>query len=69
MSDARSELKTVGDIAREEGVPAHRVAYAIETYRIEPTQRAGILRLYDESKIVAIRSALRRISQRSGVIA
>ncbi len=69
MSDAPSELKTVGDIARDEGIPPHRVAYAIETYRIEPTQRAGILRLYDASKIVTIRSALRRIADRTGAIA
>lgn len=69
VSDTLRELKTVGDVARGEGVPAHRVAYAIETYHIEPTQRAGILRLYDESKIVVIRSALRRIAKRSGALA
>ena len=68
MPESTGELKTVGDIAREEGVPAHRVAYAIETYRIEPTQRAGILRLYDESKIVVIHSALRRIAGRSRAV-
>ena len=62
-------LQTVGDIARDEGVPPYKIAYAISTYGIEPTQRAGVLRLFDEVKIAAIRSALRRIAERTGAIA
>lgn len=61
-------LKTVGDIARNEGVPPYRIAYAISTYGIEPTQRAGVLRLFDEAKVAAIRSALRRIAGRTGAL-
>ena len=59
-------LSTIGDIARMLGVTPARVSYAIQTYRIEPTQRAGILRMYDETKIEAIRSALRRIESNKG---
>lgn len=61
------QLRTVGEIARELNTPPHRVAYAIDTYRIEPTQRAGILRLFDSDKIAVIRSALRRTAGRARV--
>ena len=64
MKKGRHPLLTVGDIARLEGVPPRRVTYAIDSYRIAPTQRAGILRLYDESKLEAIRWAMRRIKQK-----
>jgi hypothetical protein len=60
----KPQLQTVGDIAKAEGVRASRVAYAIDVYRIAPTQRAGILRLFDEAGVDAIRSALRRIESR-----
>lgn len=57
----QTKLKTIGDIARALGVTSSRVAYAIEQYRIKPTQRAGILRIFDEDKVDVIRSAVRRI--------
>ena len=50
--------------ARAEGIPKHRVEYAIDSYRIEPTQRGGIIRLFDADKVDVIRSALRRIANR-----
>ncbi len=59
-------LLTIGDIARVVGVPVHRVSYAVDTYGIEPTQRAGILRLFDEEKVENIRLAMTRIAERSG---
>ena len=59
-------LKTIGDIAREDGVTKNAIDYAIESYRIPETQRAGIIRLYDEHAVRRIRSALRRISERRG---
>jgi len=55
------DLQTVGQIARQEGVPAHRVDYAIQRYNIADTQRVGILRVYDDAGVEAIKSALRRI--------
>ena len=58
-----SPLRTVGDIAKLLGVTPGRVDYAITTYRIQPVQRAGILRLYDEAGVGRIRSALHRISE------
>ena len=66
MATAAEKLSTVGDIAREEGVPKHRVEYAIEQYRVQETQRAGIIRLFDAAKVAAIRSALARITANSG---
>ena len=61
-------LLTLGEIARDEGVPLHRVTYAADTYRIKPTQRAGVIRLYDAAGAAAIRSALRRISSRGDLL-
>ena len=61
-----TKLYTIGDIARAEGIPKCRIEYAIEQYRITETQRGGIIRLYDESKVAAIRSAVARIADRRG---
>jgi len=63
---AAAKLHTIGEIAKLEGVPVHRVAYAVEAYGIKPTQRAGIIRLYDEAGVEAIRAALRRVAQNRG---
>ena len=59
-------LKTIGDIARESGVPKAAVEYAVESDRIPETQRVGIIRAYDEHAVRRIRSAFRRISERRG---
>jgi hypothetical protein len=61
------KLLTTGAIARQEGVPTSTVNYAIASYQIEPRQRAGILRLYDQAGVDAIRSAMRRIRDRAPV--
>ena len=55
-------LLTIGDVANAERVPKHKVAYAVEVYEIEPAQRAGIIRLFDDAGVAAIRAALRRIA-------
>jgi predicted transcriptional regulator len=64
--ESETDLLTVGAIARETGQPLHRVRYALETYRIEPVQRAGILRLFSRDDLPRIKSALARIAERRG---
>ena len=66
MAQATARLHTIGEIARSEGVPAHRISYAVDSYRIEPTQRAGIIRMFSDEKVEVIRAALRRIADRRG---
>ncbi len=66
MPQTIAKLHTIGEIARRERVPLHRVSYAVDSYRIEPTQRAGIIRLFDDGKVEVIRAALRRIAGRNG---
>ena len=56
------DLMTLGQIARRLDQPIHRVKYAIERYRIEPTQRAGILRLWNEDGLARIERSVRRLS-------
>lgn len=51
-------LLTVGDIAAELDVAIHRIRYAIATHHIRPKQRAGIIRLFDESAVEALRELL-----------
>ena len=62
-------LRTLGEIARLLDVPFHRVAYAVTTYEINEATRVGIIRLFDESGVQAIRAALSRIAGRRGVSA
>jgi hypothetical protein len=63
---AAAPLLTVGDIARETRQPLHKVRYALDSYRIEPVQRAGIIRLYSTDDLPRITSALARIAARKG---
>jgi hypothetical protein len=59
-------LLTVGALARELGEPLHRIKYCIDAYRIEPTQRAGVLRLFSRDDLPRIKSALARTAGRRG---
>lgn len=59
-------LLTVGEIAKEIGEPLYRVKYAIDAYRIEPIQRAGIIRLFSREDIPRIKSAITRTASRRG---
>ena len=56
----KSHLFTLGDIAKRLGIARHIADYAVERYRIEETQRAGVLRLFDEAAVERIRRAVRR---------
>lgn len=61
-----AELLTIGDLARRpdfEGFSQQQISYAIQEYRIEPRQRAGIIRLFSESQVATILSALHRITK------
>lgn len=60
--ELENKLYTAGEVARVLGVPLARLDYAIRSYQIEPTQRAGILRLYDSETIERIKRSLRRIN-------
>lgn len=66
MATTSQELLTVGDIARRLNTSVHRVSYAIETYRIAPVMRAGIIRLFSLEQLPAIESALRRTAEAGG---
>lgn len=59
-------LLTLAEVARLVGVSQSRVKYAICEYRIEPRQRAGIIRLWHVDDLPKIKSALARIQSRRG---
>lgn len=52
------KLKTLCTIARELGVPLHRVQYAVLARGIKPIGRAGMLRLFDSRGVEQIAAAL-----------
>jgi hypothetical protein len=49
---------TVGQIADRLEEPPARVAYIISKYRLKPRYRVGIIRLFDESQVQAIKDGL-----------
>lgn len=51
-------LKTVSQLADEWQEPPARVDYIIRKLRIKPTDRIGIIRLYDSNKAEIIRRGL-----------
>jgi hypothetical protein len=64
-----NSLLTITDIEREiradfPCVRRHHLTYALREYRIEPSQRAGIIRLWHRNQLDAIRGALVRIADR-----
>ena len=67
MEATEPEARTVGTIARELGVALHRVEYVLRTRpHIQPTARAGRVRLYDKDALAMIRHALNAIDARRG---
>ena len=57
--DAPANLMTVGDIGRLLGVPFYDVRYMLSVHtEIEPVQRAGTYRLFDEAGVEQIRQAI-----------
>ena len=49
---------TVGQIADQLEEPPARVAYIISKLRLKPRCRVGIIRLFDESQVQAIKDGL-----------
>lgn len=58
------EFLTVGQIADKLQEPPSRVAYVISKYRLKPVQHVGIIRLFDEKQVEAIKQGLYGIQVR-----
>ena len=59
------QLRTPGRLAAEVGVPLHRVLHVLATRsHIQPTARAGTLRLYDADAVAQVRHELNTIDAR-----
>ena len=59
-------LYTVREVAQRIGHPRTRVAHACDVYGITPTRRAGMVKLYSDDQVSAIRAACRRVASRGG---
>ena len=49
---------TASQIADMFGEPPQRVTYIISKYRLKPVQRVGIIRLFSEEQVEAIKQGL-----------
>lgn len=54
----KTAVLTVGQIADQLGQPPARVAYMIAKHRLKPVGRVGIIRLFNEQQVQAIKEAL-----------
>lgn len=61
-----SELQTVSQIADCLGEPPQRVAYIIRKLRIKPEMRIGIIRLFNNKQVAAVKHGLYGIQIRGG---
>ena len=59
-------LLTLGQLAEAVSASTHKVKYAVDQYRIKPTMRIGILRVWSEDSIPQIENALARIASNRG---
>jgi hypothetical protein len=64
MSTTQQKLRTVTQVADEIGVPVYRVAYAIGTRKIKEVDRIGGYRVYGDSEVEQIRTAVEEIAAR-----
>lgn len=53
-----STLLTIGDVARQLGIPRSRLDYAVQKIGIKERGRAGILRLFSADQVPAMRAAV-----------
>ena len=49
---------TIGQIADRLQEPPARVAYIVSKYRLKPVRRVGIIRLFSEDQVQAIKNGL-----------
>ena len=49
---------TASQIADQLDEPPQRITYIIRKYRLKPAQRVGIIRLFDEQQVKAIKQGL-----------
>ena len=61
--------RTVGDIAREVGVPMHRVRYVVVSRGIAHSRWIGPVRVFDDDAVTQIKSALRRMPASRDIMA
>ena len=59
------DLWTATKIADRLGEPPQRVCYIIRKYRLKPVQHIGIIRLFSEEQVEAIKQGLFGIQIRS----
>jgi DNA-binding transcriptional MerR regulator len=59
-------LPTIGTIADRLGEPVHRIEYVIRSRNIQPSGRAGNVRVFTEGDIERVASELRRIEAGKG---
>lgn len=62
---ADTNLYTASQIADQLCEPPQRVTYIIHKYRLKPVQRIGIIRLFSEEQVKAIKQGLYGIQIRS----
>lgn len=55
---------TIGQIADVLKEPPSRVAYIVSKYRLKPVRRVGIIRLFSQEQVEAIRQGLYNIQIR-----
>jgi hypothetical protein len=60
-----ANLYTASQIADRLGEPPQRITYIIRKYRLKPVQRIGIIRLFSEEQVKAIKQGLYGIQIRS----
>ena len=61
----KTAVLTLGQIADELGQPPTRVSYVVSKYRLKPVARVGIIRLFSEQQVQAIRQGLSRTQNRN----
>ena len=64
MTDT-TNLFTASQIADRLGEPPQRITYVIRKHRLKPVQRVGIIRLFDERQVEAIKQGLYGIQVRN----
>ena len=53
-----ARLLTVRELSQRLGYRMHQIKHAIDVHRIEPHQRAGIVKLFHPDQLAEIRAAL-----------